>query len=61
VARLTTGKVLPAEALRAIRAVEVLEQLGTPEARQVLQNLADGAPGHKLTRHAEAALKRLSN
>jgi hypothetical protein len=38
--------------------VEVLESLGTPEARQVLQTLARGAAEARLTREARAALKR---
>jgi RNA polymerase sigma factor (sigma-70 family) len=53
-----TGVVLQGERLRAYRAVEVLELIGTPEARQVLQALADGAPEALVTRSARAALKR---
>jgi WD40 repeat protein len=53
------GKVLSADQVRVIRAVEVLERLATPEARQVLQTLAEGAPGALPTRHARAALGRL--
>jgi HEAT repeat protein len=45
--------------LRQIRAIQVLESLATPEARQVLQNLAKGADA-SLTREAQAALKRLA-
>jgi WD40 repeat protein len=52
------GTVLQGERLRAFRAVEVLELIGTPDARQVLQTLADGAPGALLTTSAQAALKR---
>ena len=40
-----TGLALEGELLCAYRAVEVLERIGTTEARQVLQSLADGA-GH---------------
>ncbi len=40
------------------RAVEVLELIGTPQARQVLQALADGAPGALVTTSAQAALSR---
>jgi WD40 repeat protein len=47
------------EALRALRAVEVLERAGTAEARQVLEALAAGAPDAALTRDARAALERL--
>ncbi len=46
------------ELLRGVRAVEVLESLGTSEAWQVLQALAEGAAGARLTREANAALKR---
>jgi RNA polymerase sigma factor (sigma-70 family) len=44
---------------RALRAVDVLEQVGTPEARDVLQQLAHGADQSALTRAAKAALRRL--
>jgi hypothetical protein len=53
-----TSTVLQGERLRAFRAVEVLELIGTPQARQVLQALADGAPAALLTTSAQAALKR---
>jgi WD40 repeat protein len=46
-------------ALRALRGVEVLERLGSPEACAVLRALAGGAPGHRLTAEARAALHRL--
>jgi hypothetical protein len=48
------------EQVQLVRAVEVLERLGTPEARQVLETLAQGAPGVLTTRQAQAALDRLS-
>lgn len=47
------------EELRTLRAVEVLERVGTAEARQALEALAKGAPGVRLTREAQTALKRL--
>jgi WD40 repeat protein len=53
-----TGVVLHGQGLRAARAVEVLELIGTPEARRALRALADGAPGALLTTNAQAALKR---
>lgn len=56
--KIVSDKVPPAETLRALRAVQILEQIGNAEARVVLQRLADGAPGHRLTRQAQAALKR---
>jgi WD40 repeat protein len=53
------GGVLPAETLRGVRAVEVLEHVGTPEARTMLARLAKGAPPARLTQEARAALERL--
>jgi hypothetical protein len=50
----------PSPDLRAaLRAVEVLEHAGTPEARQLLKELAAGLPEAALTREADAALGRL--
>jgi WD40 repeat protein len=48
------------ESLRAVRAVEVLERLGTPEAQAVLRRLAGGAPQAWLTREARGSLRRLA-
>lgn len=48
------------ETLRAIRAVEVLEHIATPAAREHLKALAAGQPGAEPTVAATAALKRLS-
>jgi hypothetical protein len=50
---------LPAEELRLLRGVEVLERMGTKEARALLGVLAKGAAGARLTRDAQAALRRL--
>ncbi len=44
------------DALRAIRAIWVLERIGTPEARAVLEDLAQGAPEVRQTQEAKAAL-----
>jgi WD40 repeat protein len=49
-----------AQRRRTLRAIEVLELAGTRSARQVLRLLANGAPGHEVTRHAEASLRRLA-
>jgi RNA polymerase sigma factor (sigma-70 family) len=48
------------ERLRVVRAIEVLERIGSPEARTLLQALADGAPAALITTEAEAALRRLT-
>ena len=53
-----TSVVLQGEHLRAYRAIEVLERIGTPEALQVLQELAKGAPGALITTSAKAVVKR---
>jgi hypothetical protein len=47
------------DALRHLRAIQVLEQIGSPDARQVLASLAQGAPAAPATRDAAAALARL--
>jgi WD40 repeat protein len=47
------------EQLRQLRAVEVLEQTSTPEARGLLEKLAEGAPEARLTRDAQESLARL--
>src|SRR5262249_25489463 len=44
--------------LREIRAVQILEAIGTPPARSILQSLAKGASGVRLTDQAAAALGR---
>jgi hypothetical protein len=50
---------LEAERRCSSRAVEMLEMIGTPEARRLLSELARGASGAGLTRDAAAALERL--
>jgi hypothetical protein len=54
------GAVKEPERLREIRAVEVLELVGAAEAKELLQRLAAGAEGARLTREAKAALGRLT-
>jgi WD40 repeat protein len=44
---------------RELRVVEVLEMIGTPQARQVLESLASGAAAARLTRQASSAVRRL--
>jgi RNA polymerase sigma factor (sigma-70 family) len=48
------------ERLRDLRAVEVLEHIGTPDAQQLLQSVANGAPSARLTREAKASLQRIA-
>jgi WD40 repeat protein len=52
------AEVKAGDGLRALRSVEVLERIGTPRARQLLQKLAGGTEA-RLTREARAALERL--
>jgi hypothetical protein len=47
------------ERLRCLRALEVLEAVGTPAARQLLTALSRGAPDGQLTSEAKASLRRL--
>lgn len=55
-----TANNLSADDLRAIRAVEVLEGIGNKEAQEVLQGLAKGGEGARITVDAQEALGRLS-
>lgn len=53
------GAAMPPEHVRQVRAVAVLEGIGTPAARQLLEELvAAGAPEGRLTREAQAVLAR---
>jgi WD40 repeat protein len=47
-----------AEELRRAHAVEVLERIGSPDAKKLLNHMAQGAPGAKSTQDAHAALHR---
>jgi hypothetical protein len=47
------------EELRQERAMQLLEQIGSAEAREVLRELSKGEKSARLTRQADAALNRL--
>ena len=53
------GPVPSPETLRGLRAVEVLELIGTAEAKEVLELLARGLAEARLTQEASASLGRL--
>jgi WD40 repeat protein len=52
--------VVSTETLRALRALEILERIGTPEALRVLKKLTEGTPHARVTREAQAALQRFN-
>jgi WD40 repeat protein len=54
------GPVTSPETLQVVRAVEVLERIGTPDARQLLETLAKVASQGRLVQEAKAALERLN-
>jgi hypothetical protein len=45
--------------LQILRAIEVLEKIGTPDAEKILKELACGTAGFQITREAAASLIRL--
>jgi WD40 repeat protein len=51
---------LSAEEIRQLRSVWVLEQIGSAEARGLLEDLANGEPEARITRDAKAALRRMA-
>jgi WD40 repeat protein len=50
----------PQERLRALRVIEVLQKIGTPDARELLSTLALGAPDAELMEEARNSLERLT-
>jgi len=48
------------DCLRTLRALEVLENIGSAEAEQLLERLAAGAPQARLTQEAKGTLVRLA-
>jgi hypothetical protein len=51
---------LSGERLRQERALEVLEHIGNPRARSLLERLAQGAPEARLTKEAKVTVERLT-
>jgi WD40 repeat protein len=50
---------LPPHQLQALRAIEVLQRIGTGDALRVLSTLTKGCPEARVTREARATLRRL--
>jgi hypothetical protein len=57
--KLDPRHILSAEEMRSVRAVWVLEAIGSPEAIDVLKKWTQGTPGERLTEEAKAALGRM--
>lgn len=55
-----TKQMLTADQLQVVRAVEVLEKIGSSEAQEVLKKMSGGRPGAKETEDARLALLRLT-
>ena len=53
------GTILPADQLIALRGVQALEYMGTPQARKLLEKLSRGEAGDRLSEEAAQALLRL--
>jgi hypothetical protein len=49
------------DVLRGLRSIWLLERIGTPEARKLLEKMAGGATGSRVTIEAKAALERLTS
>jgi hypothetical protein len=49
-----------AQRLQILRALEILERIGTPGAQEVLETVAKGASGAVLTDEGKASLDRLA-
>jgi hypothetical protein len=54
------GSADPTERLRWLRAIEVLEDIGSPEGKKVLQALSAGGWGTRVAREAKVSLQRLA-
>jgi hypothetical protein len=51
---------LASQQAQGLRAIEVLEHIGSPQAQALLERLSHGAPGAALTREAQTSLRRLN-
>jgi WD40 repeat protein len=51
---------LPSHRIQELRMLEVLERIGIPDARQLLEKLSTGTPDARLTQEAKASLERLA-
>jgi WD40 repeat protein len=58
--RLQSFRVPSPEVLRGLRALELLEQMGTPEATELVKTLTQGVPDSRLTQEAKSSLQRLA-
>jgi RNA polymerase sigma factor (sigma-70 family) len=58
--RLEKGSAGDGPRLSGLRALEVLEAIGTPDARRVIEEVGKGAPEAELTRSAKGVLGRLA-
>jgi hypothetical protein len=58
--RIGTGAALPSDLLEALRTLELLELIGTADARQAVEPLTKGVARARLTREAQAVEQRLA-
>jgi HEAT repeat protein len=54
------GPIPTGEKLRYLRAIEVLEHIATPDARRLLEKLANGDDSDDITKDVKASLERLA-
>jgi WD40 repeat protein len=57
---LSSSAKMPSESLAQLRAIEILEYVGSKEARRGLEIIAKGAPRSRLTQEAKESLERLN-
>ena len=55
----TPFRAFPNDLLRSLRAIHILEKIGSDESRKILEALAEGSLRSWQTREAAAALRRL--